>query len=295
MSAERDGSGGSAPAGGAADRPAEEHSRLTEEDGILTVTIDRQAKRNAISQQVTDMLWRAATMLADRDDLRCLVITGVGPYFTAGIDLASPAGNRPGNPATEHLHPGWNFRRNYRSHHLLYDEFESIEKPIVVAAQGVCLGAGVEMAVSCDFRFCTPEAEFGVPEVHIGVLAGSGGTSRLTRLVGPAWGKWMAMAGRRVGAQQAKHIGLVHDVFPAETFLDDVYAFCREMSTITPEVLGVAKLAVDMYADVRDRTVQRHIDRLIVTGLMQSGEFQANAARFGRRDDRGAPGASPSP
>jgi len=123
-------------------------------------------------------------------------------------------GNRPSNPETEHLHPGWNFRRNYRSHHLLYDEFEAIEKPIIIAANGICLGAGVEMAVSCDFRFCTPDAEFGVPEVHLGMLAGSGGTSRLTRLVGPAWGKWMAMAGRRVGAAQAKQIGLVHDVFP---------------------------------------------------------------------------------
>jgi enoyl-CoA hydratase/carnithine racemase len=265
-------------------RPAgqagEEHARLTEQDGILTVTIDRPAKLNAISPQVTETFWRAATMLADRDDLRCLVITGVGRYFTAGIDLAAGAGNRPGNPATEHTHPGWNFRRNYRSHHLLYDEFESIEKPIIIAAQGICLGAGVEMAVSCDFRFCTPEAEFGVPEVHLGVIAGSGGTSRLTRLIGPVWAKWMAMAARRVGAAQAKQIGLVHDVFPAETFLEDVYAFCRELTVIPAEVLGVAKLTIDMYADVSDRTAQRHIDRLVVTGMMSSGEFQARTARF---------------
>ncbi|MFD0687642.1 enoyl-CoA hydratase/isomerase family protein [Actinomadura fibrosa] len=257
------------------------HARLTERDGVLTVTIDRQAKRNAISPQVTALLWRAAGLLADRDDLRCLVITGTGPYFTAGVDLSAPVGDRPGDPETEHLHPGWNFRRNYRSHHLLYDEFETIEKPVIVAAQGICLGAGVEMAVSCDFRFCTPEAEFGVPEVRLGVVAGSGGTSRLTRLVGPAWGKWMAMAGRRVGAEQAKQIGLVHDVFPAETFLDDVYAFCRELMEIPAETLGVAKLAVDMYADVSDRTAQRHIDRLVVSGMMNSPDFLERVKRFG--------------
>lgn len=260
-----------------------EHARLTEADGILTVTVDRQAKRNAFSPQVTETLWRAAGQLADRDDVRCLVITAVGPYFTAGIDLSGPVGSRPGNPETEHTHPGWNFRRNYRSHHLLYDEFEAIEKPIVVAAQGICLGAGVEMAVSCDFRFAAPQAEFGVPEVRsIGVLAGSGGTSRLTRLVGPAWGKWMAMAGKRVSAEQAKQIGLVHDVYPAETFLDDVYAFCRELTEIPAEVLGVAKLAVDMYADVSDRTVQRHIDRLIVSGLISSPDYLTRMARFQR-------------
>ncbi|MCK9897915.1 enoyl-CoA hydratase/isomerase family protein [Frankia sp. AgB32] len=262
---------------------AAEHARLTEDDGILTVTIDRQAKRNAMSPQVTETLWLAANQLADRDDLRCLVITGVGPYFTAGIDLSSSVGNRPGNPETEHTHPGWNFRRNYRSHHLLYDEFEAIEKPIVVAAQGICLGAGVEMAVSCDFRFATPQAEFGVPEVRsFGVLAGSGGTSRLTRLVGPAWGKWMAMAGRRVSAEQARQIGLVHDIYPAETFLDDVYAFCRDMLTAPAEALGVAKLAIDMYADVSDRTAQRHIDRLLVSGMINSPDCLARMARFSR-------------
>jgi enoyl-CoA hydratase len=261
-----------------------EHARLTEAGGILTVTIDRQEKRNAISPQVTEILWQAAGRLADSDDVRCLVITAVGPYFTVGIDLSAPVGNRPGNPETEGAHPGWNFRRNYRSHHLLYDEFESIEKPIIVAAQGVCLGAGLEMAVSCDFRFAAPEAEFGVPEVRsIGMLAGSGGTSRLTRLVGPAWGKWMAMAGQWVPAAQAKQIGLVHDVFPAETFLDQVYAFCRDLITIPAEALGVAKLAVDLHADISDRTAQRNIDRLIVSGMLNSPDYLSRMARFTRR------------
>jgi enoyl-CoA hydratase/carnithine racemase len=256
------------------------HAEITEDEGIVTVTFDRPDKLNAIDASMTAALWEAATALADRDDLRCLVITGKGQYFTAGIDLNSPVGNRPGNPVTESSHPGWNFRRNYRSHHLLYDEFESIEKPIVLAAQGICLGAGLEMAVSCDFRFCTEAAEFGVPEVHIGMFAGSGGTSRLTRLVGPAWGKWVAMAGKRISAGQALQMGLVHDVFEPDTFMDQVYGFCRDLITIPAEILGVSKLAVDIYADVHDRTVQRHVDRLIVTGIMDSPEFKARTARF---------------
>jgi enoyl-CoA hydratase len=210
---------------------------ITEDDGIITVTFQRPKKLNAINASMTAALWKATNALADRDDLRCMVITGTGAYFSAGIDLNSPTGNRPGNPETEHVHPGWNFRRNYRSHHLLYDEFESIEKPIILAAQGHCLGAGLEMAASCDFRFCTPTTEFGLPEVHIGVIAGSGGTSRVTRLVGPSWGKWLAMAGRRVGSEKAHQIGLVQDVFPAETFLEEVYAFCRELITI-PSMTG---------------------------------------------------------
>jgi enoyl-CoA hydratase/carnithine racemase len=254
------------------------HASIDEQDGILTLTIDRQRKLNAISHEVTGLLWDAANALADRDDLRCLVITAKGKYFTAGLDLSSPGGNRPGNPETQHQHPGWNFRRNYRSHHLLYDEFEAVEKPIILAAQGICLGAGVEMAASCDFRFCTPEAEFRLPEVQLGAIAGSGGTSRLTRLIGPSWGKWMAMAGMAVGAEQAKQIGLVHDVYPAETFLDDVYAFCRHLISLPAEALGLAKLTVDIHADVHDRTVQRHVDRLAV--FTTWAEFERSMQRF---------------
>jgi enoyl-CoA hydratase/carnithine racemase len=254
------------------------HCEITEDDGIITVTTTRPEKLNAISHEVTAAYWEAANALADRDDLRVMVITAEGPYFTAGLDLSSMGGNRPGNPETEHLHPGWNFRRNYRSHHLLYDEFEAIEKPIVLAAQGICLGAGVEMGMSCDFRFCTPTAEFGLPEVNLGAIAGSGGTTRLTRMVGPAWAKWMAMAGMRVGAEQAKTIGLVHDVFPEETFLDDVYAFCRKLMEIQAEALGLAKLVVDIAADVQDRTVQRHVDRMAVA--LTFDEFAKSMERF---------------
>lgn len=255
------------------------HATISEDRGILTVTMDRQAKLNAISPQMTATYWEAIGMLAERDDLRCLVITAKGKYFSAGIDLS--AGNRhdPGDSP----HRMGQYRRSYRQHHLLYDEFEALEKPIILAAQGICLGAGVEMAMSCDFRFCTPNAEFRLPEVDIGLLPGSGGASRLTRLVGPAWGKWIAMAGMPVGAEQAKTIGLVHDVFPEETFLDQVYSFCRDrLMTIPIEVLGISKLAIDMYGDVQDRTVQRHIDRIVNTTLQGSPENVARTARFRR-------------
>jgi enoyl-CoA hydratase/carnithine racemase len=256
------------------------HARITEDDGIITVTIERPEKLNAISGEVTETLWTATRALATRGDLRCMVITAVGRYFTAGIDLANLQHEDPALRSDADVFPGWSYRRNYRLHHLLYDEFETIEKPIVLAAQAHCLGAGVEMAASCDFRFCTPSAEWAVPEVTLGVIAGSGGSSRLTRLVGPSWGKYLAMAGMRISAERALTIGLVQDIFPAETFMDDVYAFCRKMMAFPPEALGLAKFAVDAAADVADRNVQRNIDRLANTVLVNSPEFQARIERF---------------
>ena len=257
------------------------HARITyDHPGVITVTTDREAKRNAISPQVTEMYWKAARELADRDDLRVMVITAVGSYFTAGIDIGADASNKRGNPETKHLHPGWAYRRNYRDHHLLYDEFEAIEKPIVMAAQGTILGAGVEMSTSCDFRFCTPRTEWGVPEISLGVIAGSGGSSRLNRLIGPHWTKWMAMAGMRVGAEQAKHIGLVHDVFPEETFMKDVYAFCERLIELPAEAVGLAKQAIDLAVDISDRNAMRYIDRLANTTLVGSPEHERRTARF---------------
>jgi enoyl-CoA hydratase/carnithine racemase len=254
---------------------SDNHGRIDEADGVLTVTFDRQAKHNAISPQMTALLWDAARALGDREDLRVLVITATGRYFTAGIDLAHLAADRRGGK----LRSDVAYRRTYRRHHLLYDEFEAIEKPIIAAAQGPCLGAGVEMAASCDFRFAARSTFFRLPEVQLGLIAGSGGTSRLTRLVGPHWGKWMAMAGEPVDAEQARAIGFVHQVFPDETFHDEVRAFARKLAGLPRESLGAAKLVVDLAADV-DRTSQRHIDRLTNTPLAAAREFAGNTTSY---------------
>ena len=186
-----------------------------------------------------------------------MVITAKGKYFTAGLDLSGPGGNRPGNPETEHLHPGWNFRRNYRSHHLLYDEFEAVEKPIVLAVNGICLGAGVEMGGRATSGSVCPKPSSACPRYGwvrsraVGAPAGWPASS------GPPGRSTWPWPGCGWSTERALAIGLVQDIFPAETFMDDVYAFCRSMMEITPEVLGLAKSAVDVYTDVQDRTVQR--------------------------------------
>ena len=254
---------------------AESHGAITEDDGIISVTLDRPNKLNAISPEITGMFWEAARALADRPDLRVMVIAATGKYFSAGIDLAAVPGDRRNGKLPSDIA----YRRVYREHHLLYDEFEAIEKPIILAVHAPCLGAAVEMAGSCDFRFASTDAYFELPEIRLGVLPGSGGTSRITRLVGPHWGKWMAMAGQRVGAEQAKTIGLVHDVFPPETFQEQVTEFARKLVAIPTEALGVAKLVVDMVADV-DRTSQRHIERIANSPLNASDEFEAATAQF---------------
>jgi len=191
-----------------------EDIRRDERDGIITLTFTRDRKLNAVTEGMLDTLRAAVADLRDRGDLRVLVITAEGRYFTAGADLtALPVGET--GPGT----PGPVFRGAYRRLHELFDEIEAIEKPVILAAQGPCLGIGVELGASCDFRFASGAALFGLPEVrNLAALPGSGGISRLTRLVGPHWTKWLAMAGQQVSAAEALSIGLVHAVYPVDGF-----------------------------------------------------------------------------
>ncbi|WP_238006470.1 enoyl-CoA hydratase/isomerase family protein [Dactylosporangium sp. AC04546] len=251
------------------------HASLTVADGVVRVTITRPDKRNAISPEVTDLLWTAARRLRDDDAARVMVIAAEGKYFTAGIDLATGG---PGAYATTLPQQ----RREYREHHLLYDELEAIEKPVVMAIQGPCLGAGVEMSVSCDFRLAARSATFGLPEIQLGVIPGSGGVSRLTRLVGPHWAKWLAMADMRIDAERALAIGLVHDVHDDEDFAGAVDRFVERLVSLPPEALGVAKLTIDMVAEV-DRRTARDVERIANSPLVLGGEFRRRLEAFQTR------------
>jgi enoyl-CoA hydratase len=250
---------------------------MTEHGAVLTVTLDRDAKLNAINHEMTAVLWQAVETAAVRDDIRALLITARGRYFTAGIDLNAPT---PAGVART----GQEFRRLYRDHHRLYDEFEALEKPIVLAAQGPCLGAGLEMAGSCDFRLAAHGTYFQLPEVALGTIAGSGGISRITRLLGPHWAKWLAMANQRVYADQALAIGLVHRVLPADGFAQAVLAFCDQIAALPMQAIGATKRAIDMCADV-DRATARDIERTMNGTLVTGAEFGAISEQL--RSQRG--------
>jgi enoyl-CoA hydratase/carnithine racemase len=255
--------------------PTGPHALITRADGILTVTLSRDEKLNAISPEITEVLWDATRQLARDDEVRALVITARGRYFSAGIDLKAPS---PASTAAG----GQEFRRLYRDHHLLYDELEAIEKPVVLAAQGPCLGAGLEMACSCDFRFASPAARFQLPEVALGTIAASGGMSRLTRLVGVHWAKWLAMANRSIDADRALMIGLVHEILPQDGFHERVQQIVKEIIALPAEALGVAKLTIDL-CEESDRDTARHIERLANTNLVFSDDFRERVAAFNER------------
>ncbi len=259
-----------------------EQYRVDRDDrGILTFTFSRPDKLNAVSIAMIEGLRSAVNEFAHDDALRVLVITGEGKFFTAGADItALPVGDT--GPDTL----GSEFRRNYRRLHELFDQLEAIEKPVILAAQGTCLGIGVELASSCDFRLAISTAKFGLPEVRsIAALPGSGGISRLTRLIGPHWVKWMAMASQNIDAQHAMSAGFVHAVYSPEEFVAGVEEFALDLISQYAEAIGVAKLVIDAAAN-SDRTSARDMDRIANTHLVLSEEHWQRVAAFRQRSPR---------
>ncbi|MEJ7935516.1 enoyl-CoA hydratase/isomerase family protein [Sphingobium sp. AN558] len=244
---------------------------ISENDGVIHVAFNRPEKYNALSMEMLDGLRDATARLRDRDDLRVMLLTANGKYFSAGVDLNGGLA-----PDTSIESPSA-FRRWYRqgagSLHGLGDEWEAIEKPIVVAFQGPCLGGALELSLCADFRLASTDARFGLPEISFGALPGSGGTSRLVRLAGPHWARWLVLANRQIDAERALAIGIVHDVIGQEELIDNALAFCQSLKALPPEAFGAGKLAIELAADL-DRSQARNVERLAVSGLFQGAELR---------------------
>jgi enoyl-CoA hydratase/carnithine racemase len=243
---------------------------VTERDAILEIVLNRPEKHNAINLAMANSLSDATRLFGERTDLRVMLIRATGKYFSAGADLTDIAA-----PDLAHRSPTA-FRKWYRHGvgclHPLFDEFEAIEKPVVVAHHGPCLGGALEMSLSCDFRLAAESARYSLPEIAFGALPGSGGMSRLTRLIGPHWARWFLMANLEMGADRALAVGLVHDVYPDDVFEDRVWTFCTALAQQPPETVAAAKLSIELIADL-DRAQGRNIERLANSSLVFGEEY----------------------
>lgn len=249
---------------------SEPHVLKSDRGGILEVVFNRPEKYNAITNAMADGLFEAVIELRERDDLRVMLIRANGRYFSAGTDLTNVGMPDPAGSSSRAR--TW-YRSGRGSFHTMFDEMEAVEKPIVVAHQGPCLGGGFELSLSCDFRLAAVSARYSMPEIDIGVIPGSGGTSRLTRLVGAHWARWLVLAGESVGAERALAMGLVHEVYPDDVFEERVRAFCDKLVKLPREAVAIAKLTIEMAADL-DRQQARNAERLANSVLFLGDEHR---------------------
>lgn len=242
------------------------------EDSILVATFNRPDKLNAMSFELMQILEEAVERFRDTPELRVMLIKAKGRYFSAGADLKQSGDPEQREFPTRGSQVREQHRRGANRMRRVWDEMEHIEKPIVVAHQAMCVGGGLEMSLSCDFRLAAKSAGYAFPEGLFGVLPASNGVSRLTRVCGPHWARWLIMANRKADADMAFTMGLVHQVFPDETFEEEVMEFCRHLTRQNGEQMGAAKIAIEMCSEV-GRDMGRHVERMANSGLMLNPDY----------------------
>lgn len=251
--------------------------RIDVADGVMTFTITRDEKLNAVTGDMMRAMRSAVEEADERDDVRVLVYTAEGRYFTSGLDLSTSG----------KFAPDAGYRRVYRSWHELLDHLEAIEKPVVLGVQARCLGLGVELGASCDFRLAADTSTFELPEIaNLAIIPGSGGVSRLPRIIGPHWTKWLVMANQRITADEARFMGYVHAVYPAAEFHERLHDFVVSLTKLPREALGLAKLGID-HAVTADRTASRDFDRVAQTYLLRLDEHRQKIEAFANRKTKG--------
>jgi enoyl-CoA hydratase len=201
-------------------------------DGVALVWFDRQEALNALSFDLLDDLAATLEQLDADPACRAIVVTGAGTRaFAAGADIRELAEQTPARLAAEGRFGAW-------------DRISAIRKPLIAAVRGFALGGGCELAMTCDMIVAADDAQFGQPEIRLGVMPGAGGTQRLTRAIGRARAMELILTGRSIAAPEAEAMGLVTKVVPAEETLAAALDLAGRIAAQAPLAVRAAKEAI---------------------------------------------------
>jgi enoyl-CoA hydratase len=239
-----------------------ENVLLETTDRIAVLTVNRPQVLNALNRQTLMDIKGAVEQFRDDPEADILIITGSGEKaFIAGadisfmVDMTALEGRQFGQLGAD-----------------VFRLIETVNKPVIAAINGFCLGGGCELAMACDFRICNEKSKFGQPEVSLGVTPGFGGTQRLPRLVGLGMAKQLLYTGEVIDAQEALRIGLVNKVFPNETLME-------EARKIAGKIAAQGQISVQLCKTAVHEGMQSDIDRAMalesnIFGLCFASEDQ---------------------
>lgn len=212
---------------------------LEKKEGIGYLTLNRPEVFNAISQELIDEV-RDALALVDRDEeIKVLIITGAGKGFQAGADI------RELSVMTPMAILRWN-----EGVVRINAALEKLRQPVIAAINGIAMGGGLELAISCQLRIAVEGAKLGLPEVKLGIIPGTGGTQRLPRLVGKTKAYEMLLTGDPIDAEEACRIGLVNKVVPKGEALRAAEDLARLIMKNGPIAVEMCKDAVETGCDL---------------------------------------------
>lgn len=210
------------------------HVKVEYKDRWALVKISRPKAMNAINSGILDELSSVLDKLNANDDVKVIAFTGEGKAFIAGADIAEMK-NMSTIQARDFATKG----------HETFAKIAESLKPTIAAVNGYALGGGCELALACDIRIASSSAQFGQPEVCLGIIPGFGGTQRLTKLVGPAKAKELLYTSKKISANEAFEMGLVNHVFADDNLYDELEKLAAEIANKSSVILSFAKDAVD--------------------------------------------------
>jgi enoyl-CoA hydratase len=204
---------------------------VAKEGAVAVVTLNRPQALNALSYGLVKDLSLALQTLDADDKVLVMIVTGGEKVFAAGADLKEMASLGPFDPPVIE-------RLAFR------DRINEIAKPIIAAVSGFALGGGCELAMSCDIIIASESARFGQPEVNLGIIPGSGGTQRLTHVLGKHRAMELILTGDFLSASEAERLGLVNRVVPTELLLEEAKSIARKIAAKPVLAVRAAKQAI---------------------------------------------------
>jgi enoyl-CoA hydratase len=200
------------------------------EEHIAIITFNRPEAMNALNNQTRAEFARAIQDVAADDAIKVLILTGSGKAFVAGSDIKE-----------------FNKTTPFGAHNIkrLGEMVEKLEKPVIAAVNGFCLGGGCEIAMGCDIIIASEKAKFGQTEINIGIIPGGGGTQRLQRLIGPCRAKELIFTGDIIRAEEADRIGLVNRVVPMDELIPAAKTMANKIAVKSAAALKLAKQTVN--------------------------------------------------
>ncbi len=213
------------------------------DNGILTITINRPDKMNALNKDVFTDLNNIITEIESNEAVKSVIITGAGSKaFVAGADISE----------FETLDKNDAIALAVRGQDI-FARIENCPKPIVAAVNGFALGGGCELAMACHFRLASDNAKFGQPEVNLGLIPGYGGTQRLVHLIGKGKATELLISAQLIDANEAKQLGLVNYVTTPETLLEETRKILDIINTKAPlAIAGCIKAVNSVYNETVD-------------------------------------------
>jgi len=241
---------------------------ITKQDGeLFEIILNQPAKRNAIDWDTFPALAAAVESAERAVGVRAVLLTGAGAGFSTGIDLNALAN------ISNLFGENWQVRMPYiiAEFQSVLNKLERLSLPTIALLRGYALGLGLEIALACDFRIAARHTKLALPESRLGLIPDVGGTTRLTRLIGPARAKEYIMSGKLIPLDQAEAWGLVNRIVPTQDLRSYALEFIAELNSAAPRAVSYAKRVID---DLEDLPRGLQLEIWAQSQLIQTQDFR---------------------